>query len=419
MNVISSFDFLKKLNKQLKSLESNIKVEQENNSLGKFIDEQQREITINCDMETYNLEISNIKNYDNYLLLGEDFIVCILYDYNNHLNNSIQIESYGSIKGNIKINKESIPILTTNIDKVFKMPQLDFEEMNQIEIEELVQDNIVILELENISDLYVNDNPNIELIDKLIYSVLVNLSSKSGIVLYYPKFSYKDINMSEPKGLDEKLKLRVINNLECMQYFMSAENIQAPHFKYLEYYHILEYYFLKTSINKTKELIKKAVAVEFANNNMNDNEYYQLFEQMFNHYFKEGVDNKEEVQLKHVICDDLGTEIVFKILRDMMDKLKFLSEKIFSDSTTVVDNMNNIYDFKYKRFKDNIKSEEKYKFCENLCRRIYKIRNYCVHSKKSENEIILTPTKNNLNALDQDIILIRKLALAIMNKYQE
>lgn len=419
MKDISNFNFIEELNQALDSYNVNFKAQEETDELGKFVDENGKEIILKCDYESYKLEMNNIKYYDDYLLVGEDFIVCILYDSNNTLRNINQITFTNNIKGNIKTSKDSIPILTTNIDKIFRIITLDFDYIDEINIDELVEDNIVILEIENIEKLIIDEKPNLDLINELIYSILVSLAKEKGIILSYRKNDYLDLskNSSQPIQNDFDMSINKINNVECMQYFMSAEEIQAPHFKYLEYYHIIEYYFLKTSINKTKELIKNAVTIQLVNGPIDDNDYYKLFEQMFNHYLKKGDENKEEVQLRHVICDDLGVEVIFPILSSLLSSefdFKFLGEPLFNDNTVRIQNLNSFYDKKNNKFKDGLSPELKNDFCEELCNRIYKIRNYCVHTKKSENYNILTPIKSNLKSLEKDIILIRRIALGII-----
>ena len=418
MKDISSFNIVKEFKGLVSG--SDIGVEEADTGLIKLTNSSGKYINITCDQETYDIEMGSIKFYDDYLIVGDTFIVCILYDYNNSFQNIEEIILANGLRGTIKKSKENIALLLTSIKSVFKNQLFDFDGFTEIQVEDLIEDDIIILEINSIPNLLdEKGKPNEGLIDRLIYSVLVNVSSKEDILLEYRKYSYKK-NSKSLKVLNdvEGLSIDVMNikNLECMQYFMSAESIQAPHFKYLEYYHIIEYCFLKTSIDKTKKLIKNAIAVEFANGKMNDNEYYELFEQMFKHYLGKD-DNAEEFQLQGVLCNDLGSDAIVKIFMGIELDFKFLSQSLFSDSSIVVNNLKDIYDFNNKKFKDNISDKDKDIFANEICRRIYKIRNYCVHTKKSENQKILTPIKSNLSILENDIIIIRALALGIMKLF--
>ncbi|OVE69998.1 hypothetical protein CCS79_03025 [Clostridium diolis] len=418
MKDISRFNIVKEFKKLFSGLE--IKIEESETGLINLTNSSGKCINITCEQETYDIEMGSTKYYDDYLIVGDTFIVCILYGYNNSFQNIEEIILANGLRGTIKRSKENIALLLTSIKYIFKNQQFDFDGLTEIQIEDLIDDNIIILEINSIPNLLdEKGEPNEELIDRLIYSVLVNVSSKEDILLEYRKYSYaKDSSLLEELNESKRLSVDVmsIKNLECMQYFMSAESIQAPHFKYLEYYHIIEYCFLKTSIDKTKKLIKNAIAVEFANGKMDDNEYYELFEQMFKHYLGKD-DNAEEFQLQGVLCNDLGSDAIMKIFMGIELDFKFLGQSLFSDSSIVVNNLKDIYDFGNKKFKDNISDKDKDIFANEICRRIYKIRNYCVHTKKSENQKILTPIKSNLSILENDIIIIRALALGIMKMF--
>lgn len=372
------------------------------------------------DTSEYENEITTIKYYDDYYIVGEDFIVCALYDTYSLLKDINTIRLKRGITGTIKKLGEETGLITTILSNIVKTNiSEEFQcedELQEIRLSDIVEDKVVILEIVNIDKLIENGKVNDTLIHELIYSVLINLLNSKGISLEYRKHLYMDSfdnNIIMDIKDNEELIMSKLNNIECMHYFISAENLKVPHFKYVEYYHILEYHFLKTSINKTKELIKKAVTIEFLNGEMEDSEYYELFERMFKHYLSND-DNKEEYQLKNVIINDLGFDTIIEVINRLnIDLKKLFSKALFDDQNTTI-NTKGILENGNRKIKKEINEQMKKEFLEDLCRRIYKTRNYCVHTKKSENYKILIPTKDNLDELVNDVKIIRAISLAII-----
>lgn len=250
-------------------------------------------------------------------------------------------------------------------------------------------------------------------INKIINSVLCFLSVSKGFVLDNPYNILNNKHFNLPLEVDFKLA----TNREPVQYFLQAEKLDMPHFKYLEYYHVLEYYFLHHKIEEIDKMIKELVAINMIENDKGkDRTYFYKLAELYK-YYSEDNDKREDKQLEFLIREYLGFRLIKSILEKHFENYTFLKEIKFDISETII-NIDGVIDKKSKgkKFLDRIEEKDKMLFCNAIAKRIYKIRNNIVHTKKYEKDEVFTPTQSNFDSIKDDLKFIRLLAYSMMTK---
>jgi len=186
---------------------------------------------------------------------------------------------------------------------------------------------------------------------------------------------------------------------ELIEYFHTAEKVDYLPFKYICYFHIIEYFMDKTAYivaaKKVKQLLLKPDFHASSNKYINDainifkkeNDKYQTDVVKVNRVFKEFVD-KDGI-LSYIKELELDSHF--------SSEVKLESDKNFSLSKVRFDNDNEFYN--------------------TLSRRIYSLRCSIVHSNPDfdENKAIpFIPTENNLFELRKEIELIKYIAKNII-----
>lgn len=414
MKDISDFDYKKSLEEYVDKCNSGYTLNIQLEKIEILGSDGEKVSELNFGENDISHELAAIKNYDNWIIAGEDFINIVLYDEKKSIQEGKTIKLLSGTNGVITKSSEIMGIHLTNINKVFR--KVDFSQQDSFEVSELLKEDVVIGELRDINPYNAESKDfDTEILDKYIYSSLLSLAHSKGVVL---KYRTDDSRKIETIG-DSELNVKLVNNIECVRYYLSAENTQQEHFKYVEYYHVLEYYFLYDAIKKIKKSIKEVVTANLVAEEWSDDKNYKFFMQLFNHYFDRKEENNELTQLKRIINDEIGFSLLTDIILKVNDKPKWLTNKLFDDIKTKVDisKIFNTYSNTYT-LKESIGSLDKNNFCNEISQRIYAVRNYCVHSKKSEEIKLLVPTPENLNQLSNDILLVRSIAFALITIMQ-
>lgn len=357
---------------------------------------------INISESDIQTELSLINFYADYYISGEGFLTFILLDDKNSIGTS-EIKIDGAYKGSIKRNTTSFGVLIGNLAKIINTDLL--ENHTETDFEELIREEVVVCELRWEESSVIDDE---KMIDKIINSVLTNLSYSVNISFTNPRNLIKIQDQQSANALEFTLK--IVKDEEPMHYFLTAEKIEYPHLKYLEYYHVLEYYFLHKKIEDFENIIKEIISIDLLNKGKPTN-YYEKVTELMDFYF--GKDDNELSQLKYVINSDLGYQLIREIINGSSLTPGFLSKKVLDIDETVID-LN-----KVNRDNQLIQTADKNiydAFCDGLSRRIYKIRNFIVHTKKFEKQNVFIPTNGNFEFLKNDIELIRMLAYSLMTK---
>lgn len=364
-------------------------------------------------------EFSAIIHYGKYYTLVEDRITFILMDNQSvYKGKKIQL-SGGSFTGKIEKKNESLALLLLNSKEV-----IDFDKLNQSKqmiFEDVISDNILVCELnidkkfldiENLSSDQVETS-----IDHIINSLLAQTAFRFNLILSNPRNLLSQSNNHILKIKDEDtLSVKFIKDYEPLLYFLSAEEMEYPHLKYLEYYHVLEYYFNHKKVELMDKLINKVISTKLANgDNLQNASYYSDLNRLVKNQFNNDY-NSEISQLIEVINDDLGFTMLKTSFEDSNIDFKELKKSIFDIPETGFSSHAKVLASNTK-FKDETKSEDEREFCKDLANRIYKIRNHIVHTKKYENKSVFIPSSTNFEKLKDDLILIRLVSYLLITSH--
>lgn len=189
-------------------------------------------------------------------------------------------------------------------------------------------------------------------------------------------------------------------------------------FKYLDYYHVIEYFFYGERLKTLESLIEKVIRMEKikAYNLVDNYERLSKLRELFNELEDLEKNSKEKlmfeqlVQSEYVSFDNL-IKSVGKLSRDDTNILKNTTLGL---KTTAINE--NIYDSNGE-CKQLLTPDNKSSFLRLLTNRLYEIRNYIVHSTKykvktDHQQVYTSDIKNGVTAVD--IKFIRTIAYLLL-----
>ena len=141
-------------------------------------------------------------------------------------------------------------------------------------------------------------------------------------------------------------------------------------------------------------------------------EYYKGLLSLYNLYGKKEKIGEEE-QIKMVIGEILGFNSIKSWLISHNLEIKFLSKKLFDDENTKVD-ISKVFTQSSNAWSQNVADIDKQAFCNAIANRIYKIRNFIVHTKKGERDVVFTPDLKSFESLNEDLKFIRLLSFRVL-----
>lgn len=363
-------------------------------------------------------ELQSIKLEGEFLTIGEDFLNSIIQlDYDSKVQ---KINLTGSYKGSIEKKQQALGLIllnasfTIDIDKVIPTE-------NQ-ELDAILHDDFYVVTI-NRTDLYKYLQREIvsgefdELIlevDKILYSLLVQVAYLHSLNFKNPRNSIIKSNdhfSEDVEILDVRFKK--VKDSEPLLYFLAAEEMEYPHLKYLEYYHVLEYYFNYANIKKIDGIINDLVTIRLQSSGTLEDSYYDKFSTLMKYHNDQQQKKGEENRLIDILSNDIRYPLI--ATSNLVEDLSFLSKPLFGFQNTKI-NLSNVYN--NRKFKEKVSEPDQAKFCEELGKRIYKIRNFIVHTKKYERENVFIPSQNNYAVLANDIKLIRGIAYLMITNYE-
>ncbi|YCI76080.1 hypothetical protein M1D47_21155 [Bacillus sp. R1-10] len=367
-------------------------------------------------------EIDAVKVYGDFFTIGEGFLNFILFDQRQAFSGE-KIIIDGAFKGKIERKYPALALLITNINNIISMDK--FKQNKSVIFEELLKDNIMVCELEikkeflDISSL--NTNEISKKVDQIINSVLANISNTGNLLLTNPRNLLSKTNSNVLSVSDgDTINVGYIKDPEPILYFLAAEEMDYPHLRYLEYYHILEYYFNHKRVKQIDNLIRKLIATKLANGGKltNSDSYFHDLNQLINKHQFDKDSNKEINQLTEIIVEDLGYNLLSSNFNSSSEEYEFLKKPLFNLKETIMTSYSNVYNRSTKKLKNDVKNEEGIEFCKDLAKRIYKIRNHIVHTKKYEYDVVFYPSQVNYTELEKDLALIRLISMLLINSYE-
>lgn len=191
---------------------------------------------------------------------------------------------------------------------------------------------------------------------------------------------------------------------ELIQYFHTAEKVDFLPFKYITYYHILEYFSDKSAYKVVSDEVKKLLLKPD-------------FHIKTSHYINQAVNIFKKENEKH-ITDKIKIERVLKQFVNRQDLKESLTDyeiiEHFEKELTL--------DCSKPLKLPAIDFDEEQKFYANLTKRIYSLRCSIVHSNPDFDEskaIPFSPTPNNIEILRYEMEMIAEIARNIIIESKE
>ncbi|MDG5472408.1 hypothetical protein P6709_11695 [Jeotgalibacillus sp. ET6] len=358
-------------------------------------------------------ELSLIVDKGQYFTIIEDQFSFILKDSFSNLTDFNDLDILGEISSTTRVrlkrDKRAYGLLLNNLE--FLADKSKFKVGETHTLDEIIHDSILVCEVTFDS----NNKITKDKVDYYIDSIRAHLSYSNNIFLENPRETkIKQANIENI--ITDSLRVNLIKDSEPLTYFLFAESVEHLHLKYLEYYHVLEYYFLHKRIKDVENVIKDLLAIEMTKRiSENKQEYYKDLINLFDSYFRKEDKNTTEIdQLGYVIGTDLGYNLLRHALNNSGISLGFLTSDACKLTGTKIRMDKSM--FVGRDLLDNADTELTDKFCKQLAERIYAVRNFIVHSKKYEKPKVFIPNVDNLNQLSNEVKLIRVIGYTMLNK---
>lgn len=366
-------------------------------------------------------EIKQITNIETGRTYTDSTISFVLSDKKSKfkfpVDKTVTINLASNLSVKLSKDKQAFGVLLGNLNKV-----IDFTKCIENEnhtIDEIVRDDIVVVVIESSS----TDNLKSLSLDKVSDSLKLQMMYHNHINLTEVVNGKETNNFDASNELQETLSAKIYDDANPLKYFLFAETVEYNHLKYLEYYHVLEYYFLHKRMKDLDTAVKDLLYLEMSNqiNKDEENHYYKSLVKVFDIYFKQEDKNiSEQEQLKYILQDDIGYRNIAKALNKLPNLNFLLSQACEISGTAIGVLKKNEELFKIGQKPRLLECDNKDltdSFCEQLTNRIYKVRNFIVHSKKYERFRVFTPTIENLSLLQEEVNLIRALSYVILNRH--
>jgi hypothetical protein len=331
------------------------------------------------------------------------------------LSQSLKYESTTNRNWIIHINHETppLPLLINNLVHALDK-SLIVNETLEYNIYNLINKNFICMSVEI-------DEDDLDIANKVKNNAIVELSFRFG-------YKINDISANFNKDIDFKYfdipqipqKLPICELEEPLLFFMLAEKIQYPNFKFIEYYHIIEYFF---HLNTKNEILKAMqdfmISEKWRNQNSKDfmDGLYDTVSTIAEQSLEGG---REKTLIQKVFSqligydtlaeaiDSIGVSEVENALKQNKHKLK---EYVVSLKTVAQKDNPRVKCLDYNN------DDEKNNLCIAYANRIYRTRNTLVHTRKGDDTpYIFKYEKTQIESLHIDIKIIRFLAKKIIEK---
>lgn len=367
-------------------------------------------------------ELEQIREYEEYLTVGDSFFNTTV-NLESISSNVKKIDFNGLYQGSIEKDQLPLGLILLNASYTIDITKVDNNQEKPIE--DLLNDDLFIITVtrDGLYDLLSSETKNrtpeeiFEEIDKIIYSILAQISYEHRLLFKYPRNSNKtEIETIESSREILEITYKKSNDLEPLLYFLAAEEMEYPHLKYLEYYHVLEYYFDHIRIKKIDGIINKLVSIRLQSKSYFNDSYYNEFSSLMSYHADQQSKKGEESRLTEILTEMIGYDLITS--SHILPEYKFLASPTLEIEETKFSRLNDVYDIQTAQFRTELTDSKKDAFCQELGRRIYRIRNFIVHTKKFERKNIFVPNQKNYEDLNKDIKLLRGIAYLMITTYE-
>ena len=346
------------------------------------------------------VELNNVtKAQGSFVVINQDTLQFILLSEED-IEDTIYLDGvyHGSIN---KLSENMYGIITQNIELLNTSL---ISESKDYELKDLLHQNLYICEI-GFPDTTLTEN----IVKKIKTSIVMD-------VLYHRQLNF---TLLENKNIKNTLVIQqnaIINTVTYsdetpLEYFILAEKIEFVNFKYLEYYHVIEYYFMVFSKKKIAAIMSDLITNTFLKNKKLDDDFlYNTYKSFMNPHRINNDDFKERTQLLELFKSLNYDLVVDAIDSSSLNNVSFLMKDLKQVKNIKIA-VQSCFNRGMNKLSKSCTSEEKEDFLIALAERVYKIRNYIVHTKKGElNSSVFHPSHNNLKELNNDVLLIRELS---------
>ena len=362
--------------------------------------------TILLDKDEIEEELINIsKHIDNAILFSDRTLHFLLL-----LDETIdEITIDGTYKGKIsKLESNQYPIIIIN-SSIIDITKIN--DNKDYEVKEVLQDNLYLCEVKIAEEITVT-KAELKLIKT---SILMDIS--------YSKL--KQFKLLEDEDSENNKKLLFTehpsvfsipyNDVIPLKYFLLAEEIEFNNFKFLEYYHVIEYYFMVYSKKKISKIMSDLITNTLSKNKKLDDDFlYNTYKKFMNPHRIIEDEFSEKNQLL-TLFEIIEYDSLASIFNKTLKPLKFLRGEVKLVKNTGIDQ--DVCFNTSNKLRTDIEDKDKENFLKSLAERIYKVRNYIVHTKKGEVDFtVFDPSHKNLETLNNEVKMIREVARLLLVK---
>lgn len=333
----------------------------------------------------------------------------------NEVNCKVKVRNISGDTDELIYCLDEYKLLSDNF--VSKLKQTaHFAEQTEFKLEEIFRKDIAIIELK-IPRKKFKKSEIFSRAHDIINQCLVNLSFEKNINLYIPYKHSTSVPVDVRQEETIKLNLSSSENLEAYRFFLDAEKNMDIRFKYLDYYHVIEYFFYGERLKALESLVENVIRMEKikAYNLINNYERLNKLRELFNDLEDLEKNSKEKLMFEQLVQSDyVSFDNIVQSIGDLSsNEVKILKKDTLGLKGTAVENIPYKENGKCKSFS----SENKSLFLRRLTNRLYEIRNYIVHSTKykvktDHQQVYTSDIKNGVTAVD--IKFIRTIAYLLL-----
>ncbi|WP_233898047.1 hypothetical protein [Tenacibaculum piscium] len=326
----------------------------------------------------------------NYLARYNDkYIDVLVFKINTDkiFQNDFKIEtSYNNYKLEIEVSREAQENLLTDFIEIYNGSQELKLTSAIVRIKGLTEEYIKTYEkkIETLLNSIFFDIKCVrgEYLEVYNYSLL---NKRLGLTGYYPKGKYSN---------NYKFKVKELIP-ELVDYFKVAERINYLPFKFLCYYHILEYF-----LDKSAQLtIKRKISNLLYKPDFEINSDYYINE--ISETFKYEGDRlkSDKIKIERVLQEFIDSKELFKFIENLEFNEHFFQNQSLNFSEVIT--------------LESIKNDTNAKFYKSLTNRIYSIRCSIVHSNPDfgkKDAVPFISSHKNLLILEKEIYLLEEIA---------
>lgn len=301
-------------------------------------------------------------------------------------------------------------------DEVKMIVQQRSEEDNDFYLKDIFSDNLFFIEIDysELGNDYVTKE---EYIESLVYAIRAKMAYNG--VIFHELVPYPNESMVLTNHEADCLKIDsgYNRNVDAFSFFISAKSEKNRRMKFLDFYHVIEYFFYSNNLRVMRELINEAISLERMGNIQNPEDRLKVLQRLFNRLEADSKRTAEREMFQDLLVDTVGYDSLYYELSGV--NINFLNQNNQDRSKTGFD-ISGVQDRKSPEKSllepEKVAEETKEEFLKNLASRLYDIRNFIVHSAKykADHDYVSAPRRND--NFDDDINLIEKIAYILLNK---